>query len=231
MTANLVHMTGNEAIAFFQQRRSENNRKLESGETEPAIVTGGNAYTETSWNKLMERMDDNLEMVKEEQKARFAKRDEYREKDVPYYYLAEDGVITYNGVTFVCDERSHAICLGDMTNPDEVITIPLSEGGSLKVNRKNIDELSKAITMFSPEDIKRIMQAIALDAKVQQMENEIEDDKNSLGKSGDVTVAEMSGMVEGCEETGILSDGKIDDMPSKEQVALLFMDREKEEKK
>ena len=26
--------------------------------------------------------------------------------DVPYYYLAEDGVIIYEGVTFVCDERN-----------------------------------------------------------------------------------------------------------------------------
>ena len=33
---------------------------------------------------------------------------------VPYGYLAKDGVITYNGVAFICDEKTNAICLGDV---------------------------------------------------------------------------------------------------------------------
>ena len=35
---------------------------------------------------------------------------------VPYGHLAKDGVIIYNGVCFVCDERTNSICLGDMTD-------------------------------------------------------------------------------------------------------------------
>ena len=35
--------------------------------------------------------------------------------------------------------------------------------------------------MFSPEDVKRIMQAIAQDTKVQQMQKELDDEKNSIG--------------------------------------------------
>mgnify|MGYP007077983060 CR=1 FL=1 len=61
------------------------------------------------------------------------------------------------------------------------INIPLAGGGSLLVNRGNLDELSRAIGMFSPEDVKRIMQAIAQDTKVQQMQKELDDEKNSIG--------------------------------------------------
>lgn len=102
---------------------------------------------------------------------------------VPYGYLAKDGVITYNGVTFFCDERTNSICLGDTSNRKEVLNIPLSGGGQLKVNRKNLGDLAKAIDMFSPEDINRIMRAIAQDTKIQSMQNEMEEMESSLGKS------------------------------------------------
>lgn len=62
--------------------------------------------------------------------VRLARRIEGKDK-VPYVEMAEDGV-----------------------------NIPLSGGGSLQVNRDNIDALSKAIGMFSPEDVKRILEAL-----------------------------------------------------------------------
>ncbi len=100
----------------------------------------------------------------------------------PYSYLAQNGIIEYKGVTFVCDEKNKVLCLGDVTSdPNKVLTIPLSKGGALKVNRDNLGDLSKAISMFSPEDINLIMRAIAQDAKIQQMQNELEEDKNSIG--------------------------------------------------
>lgn len=101
---------------------------------------------------------------------------------VPYGYLARDGVITYNGVQFVCDEKTNSICLGDMTDKKQVINIPLSGGGHLKVNRANLGQLSKAIGMFSPEDINRILRAIHLDTKVQSMQKEVEDLEASVGE-------------------------------------------------
>ncbi len=107
---------------------------------------------------------------------------------VPYGYLAKDGVITYNGVQFTCDEKTNSICLGDMTDKKQVINIPLSGGGHLKVNRENLGQLSKAIGMFSPEDINLIMRAIHLDTKVQSMQKEMEDLEASVGEqiaSGD----------------------------------------------
>lgn len=107
------------------------------------------------------------------------------QKKAPYSYLAdEDGNIEYNGVTFVCDYKTNSLCLGDMSDKANVLNIPLSGGGSLKVNRDNIGDLSKAIGMFSPEDINRIMRAIALDNKIRQMKLKIEEDTNSIGEGG-----------------------------------------------
>jgi len=103
---------------------------------------------------------------------------------VPYGNLAKDGVIIYNGVCFVCDEKTNSICLGDMTDTENVLNIPLSGGGQLKVNRANLGQLSKAAGMFSPEDLKRIMEAIHLDTKIQATEKEIDDMEASVGNGG-----------------------------------------------
>lgn len=101
---------------------------------------------------------------------------------VPYGHLAKDGVITYNGVTFTCDEKTNSICLGDTSDKKNTINIPLSGGGHLKVNRANLGQLSKAISMFSPEDVNRILRAIHLDTKVQSVQKEVEDLEAGVGE-------------------------------------------------
>lgn len=100
---------------------------------------------------------------------------------VPYGNLAKDGVINYNGVCFVCDERTNSICLGNMEEKDKVINITLSGGGHLRVNRDNISDLAKAAGMFSPEDLNLIMRAIARDTKIQSMKQEMDDMKADVG--------------------------------------------------
>ena len=100
---------------------------------------------------------------------------------VPYGHLAKDGVIEYNGVVFVCDEKTNSICLGDMTDEENVLNITLSGGGHLKVNRNSIGLLSKAAGMFSPKDLNLIMRAITEDAKIQSVKKEIEDEEASIG--------------------------------------------------
>lgn len=111
---------------------------------------------------------------------------------VPYEHLAKDGVINYNGVCFICDEKTNSICLGDMTDEKNVLNIPLSGGGHLKVNRANLGDLSRAVGMFSPEDLNLIMRAIALDTKLQATEKEIEDTEARIGNQlqGDRKTAE-----------------------------------------
>ena len=231
-----------QAMDLLGQRKSQILEKLKNGDAEEAIVTGGNAFTESVWNKMLEGVDNYLDEVKEEQKIRFAKMDEEQQEkellqkrlmqkemqaesnikevlvartggtlDVPYGYLAKNGVIEYNGVIFVCDEIHNAICLGDMTDEKNVLSIPLTEGGCLKVNRDNISDLAKTISMFSPEDIKKIMEAIATDAKCQQMQQEMDEMLNSI--SGSTTIVSKNQEQNGGEVTA-------------EQIAKLFQDKE-----
>lgn len=95
----------------------------------------------------------------------------------PYSLLAdENGIVNYKGVEFRCDYENNRLCLGDVTNPKNCITVGLEKGGCLVFNRENIDDLVKAIDMFSPEDINRIIRAIAQDAKIRQMQIQIEDE-------------------------------------------------------
>ena len=91
------------------------------------------------------------------------------EKKAPYQHLAQNGTITYKGVTFVCDTDRNRITLGDVTDRSKCLNISLKGGGCLMVNRDNLSDLSQAITMFCPEDINRIMTAIAEDKRAQQM--------------------------------------------------------------
>ncbi len=122
------------------------------------------------------------------EKALLRGREEY--EGVPYGYLAKNGVIEYNGVTFVCDKEHKAIHLGDTSDKNKCITIPLSKGGCLIVNRDNLGDLARAIGMFSPEDVNLIMRAIAEDAKIQQMKQEIDEDESGIKLVEDVEEAE-----------------------------------------
>lgn len=228
---NSVGSIQNQTINLLQERRTQILEKLKNGDAEEAIITGGNAFTESVWDKMLEGIDNYLDEVKEEQKVRFAKIDKEQEEkekllqsqrvkellteksggslNVPYGYLAKNGMIEYNGVIFVCDEQHNAICLGDMTNPKDVITIPLTKGGTLKVNRNSVNDLSKAISMFSPEDIRRIMEAIATDTKCRQMQQEMDETVNSITGS-----------------TTYVSRNNKEDVVTAEQIAELFKNRE-----
>lgn len=115
--------------------------------------------------------------------VRLNRRIEGKDK-VPYGEMAEDGVIEYQGVVFVCDYDHNRLTLGDTSNEKNCINIPLSGGGSLLVNRNNIDALSKAIGMFSPEDVNLILRALARDKKIREMEKELDDMENGDNVEG-----------------------------------------------
>lgn len=103
-----------------------------------------------------------------------------RQTDYPYGYLAKDGVIEYNGVIFMCDAKTNSICLGDMSDPKQVLNISLPSGGNFKVNVNNFGDISRAAGMFSPQDLNAILRAISqynhctkkLD-EIEQQENEV----------------------------------------------------------
>ena len=58
------------------------------------------------------------------------------------------------------------------------------------VNRNNIGDLGRAIGMFSPEDINRILRALKMDAKVQEMQKEIDEMEDGIGKSNEQEYAD-----------------------------------------
>ncbi len=97
---------------------------------------------------------------------------------VPYSEYMEDGMIVYNGVAFTCNEQEHSICLGDMSDPRKVVTIPLSGGGILKVNRNEIGSLGKAMGMFCAEDVGNILRALEEDKQIQANQFAIEEEEN-----------------------------------------------------
>jgi hypothetical protein len=118
-----------------------------------------------------------------ERRASFSDVLKGEQKSCPYSSMAEDGVIEYNGVTFVCDYESNSICLGDVSKPNEVLNISLPSGGHLKVNVNNLGDLSNASGMFSPADLAAIMRAIAQynhcarkvkEAEDEEVENDIQ---------------------------------------------------------
>lgn len=130
------------------------------------------------------------------------------DKKVPYGHLAKDGVIEYNGVVFTCNERYHRLELGNVSNLSDCIVVALEDGGSLVVNRDNLGDLSKAIGMFSPEDVNRIMRAIHQDAKARQVLAEIEDEENSVGQE---TAAGEQAAAENEASDTVTEEGSITD--------------------
>ena len=125
-----------------------------------------------------------------EKSSAFSKILGEKQQKCPYSHLSKDGLIEYNGVIFVCDYKRNSICLGDISNPKNVLNISLPSGGNLKVNVDNFGDLSKAAGMFSPADLNAIMRAIAqynhCTKKLNELdEEEIETVENVTDKADD----------------------------------------------
>jgi hypothetical protein len=154
--------------------------------------------------------------------VRLNRRIEGKDK-VPYGEMAENGVIEYNGVVFVCDYDHNRLTLGDTSNEKDCINIPLSGGGSLLVNRNNIDALSKAIGMFSPEDVNRILRALAQDKKIREMEKELDDMENGDDVDSNEETSETPDADKAAETDPAGTAGE----PEKEDLSLMEQIREK----
>ena len=120
-----------------------------------------------------------------------------------YFALEKDGVIDYNGVQFSCDHKSSTIFLGDCSDMDNCIRVSLSKGGSFVFNRDCMGDIGKAMSMFAPEDINRILHAIQKDKIAQKALWELEEDKNSDGQKKTATKE--------AEETKETQDGRTND--------------------
>ena len=199
----IKNMSRSELLSSISARKNEIAEKLQKGETQENFEIGGSSFTNSEWHKLISKVDSQIDEIKEEQKLRKEKQEEQQEayevaasrtnsmfqklngvykQACPYEYLAKDGVIEYNGIVFACDTENNAISLGDVSDKSKVITVRLSGGGTLYVNRENIGDLSQAMGMFSPEDVNCILRALADDAKIQKTEEEIEEAGAHIGE-------------------------------------------------
>lgn len=84
----------------------------------------------------------------------------------------------YQNVSVNTDDKKMSI--GGMQG--HIITVGLSNGWALEFSREDIDQVAGMIDIFSPEDVRRIMEAITKDSMVQSTQDEMEEDKASLGK-------------------------------------------------
>lgn len=154
----------------------------------PKFAIGAAELTIDEWDKLIKSVDKDIDTAKKEMRDRIEKEQEKAEKEAVEALIAErkaqmkgsyahvfgnSPIMEYNGAVFHYDEEG-ALCLGDTSNKDDIITVYLEDGGMLKVNRDNLEDLAHAISMFLPEDINRILRAIAEDVKCQEKLKEIE---------------------------------------------------------
>ena len=200
--------------AMLSEHISYLREKLQHGDIEEKFQIGSEAMTIGEWNRLLDNFDslqeeilqgmrERHEIQNEKQEREEALRElfeerewleevrtkphnvERKEKENVYFSLAdESGKIVYNGVTFFCDKKTNTLTLGDCRLPENCLRIPLEEGGSLLVNRNNLEDLLKAITMFSPEDQRRILEAIQKERMVESTMNELKIQKNDILKIG-----------------------------------------------
>lgn len=141
----------------------------------PAGMGFYSLYGEDSIKAARRENADKLDLEQEEFRNTLGKETDQK---CPYSYLAKGGIVEYNGVTFTCDYKENALCLGDMTDPKKILRISLPSGGSLKVNVDSIGSLQKAASMFSPEDLNAILRAIYEYNHCTKKLNEIEDEEN-----------------------------------------------------
>lgn len=111
------------------------------------------------------------------------------------------GTATHNGVSILFDTEKKQMNIGDTSHRGNVISVNLSNGWVLNFNRDNIDDVSKILDLFSPEDIRRIMEAITKDKMAQTMEQEIDDTEASVvSETADTAVESEQISVESLNE-------------------------------
>lgn len=70
-----------QAAELIAERKAMILDKVKRGETEVSIPTGADSYTGSEWDKLMRKIDESLEMTKEEQeKDSAAKKKRWKKK-------------------------------------------------------------------------------------------------------------------------------------------------------
>ena len=183
---------------ILRAKQQEIREKLKNGDTEESFNIGGASYTNKEWSRLLSKFDNTLDEMRKVMREEIAKRTGRVEENKvkqhkavnEYFAMAKDGVVSYKGVDFICDYKTNTLMLGDCSNSDNCIRVALSNGGSLMFNRDNISSLGDAISLFSPEDINRIMRAIQMDKMANDALRDIEEEDNGKTLSENIEAIE-----------------------------------------
>lgn len=186
---------------FEEVMKTGNSNKKDTYEKEKKPTIGGYNFEDVLfvYNK---NMGDNDKTERVGDKVIKEIEDKWKACKSDYGYLANGGnSIVHNGVTFGYNGENDVISLGDMSDEENVISIGLSGGTTLRVNRNNIDDLVKSLDMFKPEDIRRIMEAISTDTRARNKPTEIEKEVTD-------TYEEILDNIQGNEEKKIEKEKK-----------------------
>jgi hypothetical protein len=74
MFQNITNMSKSDLMNCISDRKNEIMDKLSNGDTEESFQIGGASYTQTEWDKLLGKVDANIDEIKEEQEE---EKDEY----------------------------------------------------------------------------------------------------------------------------------------------------------
>ncbi len=89
-----------------------------------------------------------------------------------FAFANEQNEIHHKNVVFHCNRDKNFISLGDCSDSSAYITVSLEKGGFLRVNRRNLADLSYAISLFSAKDIGLIGTTVSRHLNLQKISEE-----------------------------------------------------------
>ena len=161
--------------SMFRAQKQQLGLKIQSGDTTPKFSIGAQEFSNDEWETLMKRVELSTNS-KDDSVIDYMKGGK---RQCPYSALAKDGIIEYNGVFFTCDYDNNTICLGSMAEGEDIITVNLPSGGTLKINADNVDQISRCAGMFTPEDLNAILRAIHEHEHTKNKEFQVKDETSA----------------------------------------------------
>lgn len=97
----------------YAEIRDEIIEKIKRGETEESYQTGGTAFTQTEWKKLVEKFDKIIEEIQEEQEQRKEKAEEKREQKelIEKLFVDREELVLTQGTTDSDVREKEAVAL------------------------------------------------------------------------------------------------------------------------
>ena len=94
----------NEWMAYIKSKKNEIYEKIVTGQTQPAITTGAASFTQDEWDKMIQKMDENIDEIKEELKKKEEKaKEEEITKDMLKKLLMDKELLKPDGKSIITD--------------------------------------------------------------------------------------------------------------------------------